>query len=128
MVKKIILILLCALGVAAYADEAKKPAFQIEDNTFFDPTKKVEAEAYHFHVEYRLEAGQRLIVDTGNVAMVDSTVSIDIQRVKGAKNIIFGGEGLFNTVITGPGRVTLQTISFTGLVNTIAQSLPSTNN
>lgn len=57
MVKKIILIFLCALGVAAYADEAKKPAFQIEDNTFFDPTKKVEAEAYHFHVEYRLEAG-----------------------------------------------------------------------
>ena len=76
-------------------------------------------------VEYRLEAGQRLIVDTGNVAMVDSTVSIDIQRVKGAKNIIFGGEGLFNTVVTGPGNIILQTMPMSNFVSTIASMLPS---
>ena len=76
-------------------------------------------------VEYRLEAGQRLIVDTGNVAMVDSTVSIDIQRVKGAKNIFFGGEGLFNTVVTGPGNIILQTMPMSNFVSTIASMLPS---
>jgi uncharacterized protein (TIGR00266 family) len=75
-------------------------------------------------VEYRLEAGQRLIVDTGNVAMVDSTVSIDIQRVKGAKNMLFGGEGLFNTVLTGPGNVVLQTMPITNFAMAIANVLP----
>ena len=51
-------------------------------------------------VEYELAAGQKLVVDTGNLAMVDPTCSIDIQTVKGAKNVLFGGEGLFNTVVT----------------------------
>ena len=76
-------------------------------------------------VEYRLEPGQRLIVDTGNVAMVDSTVSIDVQRVKGAKNMLFGGEGLFNTVVTGPGNVVLQTMPISSFATTIASVLPS---
>ena len=75
-------------------------------------------------VEYRLEAGQRLIVDTGNVAMVDSTVSIDVQRVKGAKNLLFGGEGLFNTLLTGPGRVVIQTMPISGFAAFIASLLP----
>ncbi|MBQ4410006.1 MAG: TIGR00266 family protein [Firmicutes bacterium] len=78
-------------------------------------------------VEYRLEAGQRLIVDTGNVAMVDSTVSIDVQRVKGAKNLLFGGEGLFNTVLTGPGNVVLQTMPISIFASTIAAVLPNKN-
>ena len=78
-------------------------------------------------VEYRLEVGQRLIVDTGNVAMMDSTVSMDIQRVKGAKNMLFGGEGLFNTVVTGPGNVVLQTMPLSNFVNTIAAVLPNKN-
>lgn len=51
----IVAAVLCA--AVAIADEAKKPAFQIEDNTFFDPTKKVAEEAYQFKVEYRLEMG-----------------------------------------------------------------------
>ena len=78
-------------------------------------------------VEYRLEAGQRLIVDTGNVAMMDSTVSMDIQRVKGAKNMLFGGEGLFNTIVTGPGNVVLQTMPLSNFANTIAAVLPNKN-
>lgn len=76
-------------------------------------------------VEYRLEPGQRLIVDTGNVAMVDSTVSIDVQRVKGAKNMLFGGEGLFHTTLTGPGNVVLQTMPISNFANTVASVLPS---
>ena len=78
-------------------------------------------------VEYHLEAGQRLIVDTGNVAMVDSTVSIDVQRVKGAKNMLFGGEGLFHTTLTGPGNVVLQTMPISTFAGAIAGMLPSSN-
>ena len=61
-------------------------------------------------VEYELAAGQQMVVDTGYLAMCDETCSIDIQTVKGVKNVLFGGEGLFNTVITGPGKIVLQTM------------------
>lgn len=61
-------------------------------------------------VEYELAAGQQMVVDTGYLAMCDATCSIDIQTVKGVKNVLFGGEGLFNTVITGPGKIVLQTM------------------
>ena len=78
-------------------------------------------------VEYELAAGQQLIVDTGNLAMMDETCKMDIQTVKGVKNVLFGGEGLFNTVVTGPGRVTLQTMPMSNFVSTIAAQIPSKN-
>ena len=68
-----------------------------------------------------------MIVDTGNLAVMDATCSIDIQSVKGVKNAIFGGEGLFNTVVTGPGRITLQTMPMSGFVAAISPFLPSKN-
>ena len=71
-------------------------------------------------VEYDLEPGQSIVVDTGNLAMCDATCSIDVQQVKGVKNVLFGGEGLFNTVVTGPGRVVLQTMPVTGFAGAIA--------
>lgn len=58
--------------------------------------------------QYTLGAGQQLIVDTGNLAAMDATCSMSIQKVPGVKNMLLGGEGLFNTVVTGPGRVFLQ--------------------
>ena len=76
-------------------------------------------------VEYELSAGQKIIVNTGNVAMVDATCALDVQAVKGVKNVLFGGEGLFNTVITGPGRVVLQTMPASALAGMIAAMLPS---
>lgn len=79
-------------------------------------------------VEYELKSGQQLVVDTGNLAIVDSTVSIDIETVKGVKNVLFGGEGLFNTVVTGPGRVTLQTMPLNDFVGLVASRIPSNNN
>ena len=78
-------------------------------------------------VSYQLATGQQLVVDTGNLAMVEATCGIDIQQVKGMKNVLFGGEGLFNTVITGPGKVTLQTMPISNLVGTIASHLPTSN-
>ena len=68
-----------------------------------------------------------MIVDTGNVAGFEETVKIDAQMVKGAKNIVFGGEGLFNTVLTGPGRIWLQTMPVTNLAAAIAPMVSSGN-
>ena len=76
-------------------------------------------------VEYTLEPGQKLIVDTGNVAGFDTTVDIDIQQVPGLKNKLFGGEGLFNTTLTGPGRDWLQTMPISGIAQSVAPFLPS---
>ena len=76
-------------------------------------------------VEYDLGPGQQMIVDTGNLAMMDATCSLDIQAVKGVKNMIFGGEGVFHTVVTGPGRVVLQTMPISALAGAVASVLPS---
>ena len=76
-------------------------------------------------VEYELQAGQQIIVDTGNLAMIDATCSVDVQTVKGVKNVLFGGEGMFNTVITGPGRVVLQTMPVSNFAMAVATVLPS---
>lgn len=76
-------------------------------------------------VEYDLAPGQQIVVDTGNLAMLDATCSVDVQTVKGVKNVLFGGEGLFNTVVTGPGRVVLQTMPISNFAASIAAILPS---
>ena len=73
--------------------------------------------------EMYLEPGQRVIVDTGYVAMMDATVSMDVQSVPGVKNMLFGGEGVFNTVLTGPGRVVLQTMPISGVASSLAPFL-----
>lgn len=79
-------------------------------------------------VDYELAVGQQMIVDTGNLAIMDSSCTMDIQRVKGVKNMFFGGEGLFNTVVTGPGKITLQTMPLAGFAATVASYIPSNNN
>ena len=61
--------------------------------------------------EYDLQPGEKLVCDTGVLAIMSSTCSMDVEMVKGLKNVVFGGEGLFDTVITGPGRVYLQTMT-----------------
>jgi len=76
-------------------------------------------------VEYNLQPGQKLVIDTGYLAMMDATVQMEIQQIKGVKNALFGGEGLFNTVVTGPGRVLLQTMPLTGFASLIAAMIPS---
>ena len=61
-------------------------------------------------VEYELQAGQQIVVDTGHLAGMTASCSMEIRSVPGVKNMLFGGEGFFNTVITGPGRIWLQTM------------------
>lgn len=74
-----------------------------------------------------LAAGEKLIIDSGYIAAMDVTCSMDIQMVKGLANIIGGGEGLFNTVVTGPGRVWLQTMPVSTLAYSIIPYLPPSN-
>lgn len=61
-------------------------------------------------ITYDLQAGQSMLVDTGYLAAMTDGVSIDIESVKGIGNKLFGGEGFFNTKVTGPGRIWLQTM------------------
>lgn len=75
-------------------------------------------------VERELAPGEVLKVDTGNVVAFDSNMSYEIEMVKGAKNIIFGGEGLFLTKLTGPGKVILQTQSIAEFALRIAPYIP----
>ena len=75
-------------------------------------------------VEYDLAPGEKLISSTGQVAIMDATCTMDVQTVKGVKNVLFGGEGLFNTVITGPGHVIMQTMPLINFASVIASMLP----
>ena len=79
-------------------------------------------------MEYVLKPGQKIVVDTGNVAGFEPSVQMDIQTVPGAKNMLFGGEGIFNTVLTGPGRVWLQTMPIYNVANAIRPYIPTSSN
>ena len=76
-------------------------------------------------VEKVLAPGEVLKVDTGNVVAFEKTVNYEIETVKGLKNIFFGGEGLFLTKLTGPGRVILQTQNFNEFAGRIISMMPS---
>ena len=78
-----------------------------------------------YAVEYRLEKGQSMIVDTGYLAMMDATCSMEIVSVPGVKNALFGGEGIFNTVVKGPGRIILQTMPVNKVAGSILPYIPS---
>lgn len=81
-----------------------------------------------YAVEYELTATQSIVVDTGYLAMMDSTCSMEVVTVPGIKNAIFGGEGIFNTVVHGPGRVILQTMPASKVANAIIPYIPVTSN
>jgi len=70
-------------------------------------------------LEYNLEPGEKMIIDQGHLAAMDESIEFDIQRVKGMKNMLFGGEGMFLANVTGPGRVWVQTMPLSNFVNTI---------
>ena len=76
-------------------------------------------------VEYDLAPGQSIVVDTGYLAAMEATCSMDIQTVPGVKNMVFGGEGLFNTVITGPGRIYLQTMPIPQVAGVLRPFMPT---
>ena len=78
-------------------------------------------------IEYELQAGQQIVVDTGNVAGFTPGVQMEIRQVPGMKNMLLGGEGIFNTVLTGPGRVWLQTMPISNVAMSIRPYIPTGN-
>ena len=76
-------------------------------------------------VEYTLAEGQSMIVDTGYLVAMDSTCSMDIVTTGSVKNAIFGGEGIFNTVVKGPGKIILQTMPIQTVARTLSGFMPS---
>ena len=76
-------------------------------------------------VEKVLERGEKIVVDTGYLAMMDESCTMDVQTVKGVKNMLLGGEGMFNTVVTGPGRVMLQTMPASAVASSIIPYIPT---
>lgn len=78
-------------------------------------------------VEMTLAQGQTLVLDTGALAAMDATCSVDIEMVAGVKNMFFGGEGLFNTKVTGPGRIWLQSMPVSSLAAVIKPYIPTGN-
>lgn len=74
--------------------------------------------------EIYLSPGEKIIVDTGSIAYFESSVTYAVETVKGFKNILFGGEGLFLTTLTGPGKVCLQTLSVPSLAQRLIPYIP----
>lgn len=79
-------------------------------------------------LEYELQRGEQLVLDTGYLAAMDATCDMSIQQVPGIKNKLFGGEGLFNTVITGPGKVWIQTMPINKVAGSLIPYIPTSSN
>ncbi len=75
-------------------------------------------------VEYHLKQGEIMKVEPGHVAMFESTVSFDIQMVKGIANVLLGGEGLFLATLTGPGRIWLHSMTVSKIAHRLVEYLP----
>ncbi len=75
-------------------------------------------------VEYQLQPGRELKVDTGHLAAMEATVDFDVTMLKGFRNILLGGEGLFLASVRGPGKVWLQTMPMSKLAQKVAQFMP----
>ena len=69
--------------------------------------------------EYTLGVGESIIMNTGYLAAMSDTCTMDIEMVKGAKNIFLGGEGLFNTRVTGPGKVYIQSMPISNMAQVL---------
>ena len=76
-------------------------------------------------IEYELQPGQQIVVDTGHLAAMSASCSMDVKSVPGVKNMLFGGEGIFNTVITGPGHVWLQTMPISNVAGVLRPYMPT---
>ncbi len=78
-------------------------------------------------VEYELQPGQQIVVDTGHLAAMTAGCTMEIKNVPGVKNMLFGGEGVFNTIINGPGKVWLQTMPISNVAGALRPYTPTGN-
>ncbi len=75
--------------------------------------------------EYQLAAGESMLIDTGYLAMMEATCTMEVQQVPGVKNVLFGGEGLFNTKVTGPGKIIIQSMPVSSLAGQLLRFMPA---
>ena len=75
-------------------------------------------------VEKELQPGEILKVDTGCVVAYQPSVDFDIEFIRGIRNWMFGGEGLFFAIMRGPGKVWLQSLPISRLASRIIQYSP----
>lgn len=75
--------------------------------------------------EYTLQAGETMVLDTGYLAAMDASCTMDVQTVPGLKNMFLGGEGVFNTVVTGPGRIWIQSMPISHMADVLRPFFPS---
>ncbi|MGF7144315.1 uncharacterized protein (TIGR00266 family) [Anaerotaenia torta] len=78
-----------------------------------------------YAMEYILQPGQQLVIDTGYLAAMTASCTMEVQTVPGVKNMLFGGEGVFNTVVTGPGKVVMQTMPISNVAASLRAYFPS---
>lgn len=76
-------------------------------------------------IEYELQPGQQIVVDTGHLAAMSASCSMDVKSVPGVKNMLFGGEGIFNTLLTGPGKIWLQTMPLSNVAGVLRPYMPT---
>ena len=79
-------------------------------------------------LEYDLAAGQQMIIDTGYLAAMDASCTMEIRQVPGLKNKLLGGEGLFNTVVSGPGKIWIQTMPIYKVAGALIPYMPTSSN
>jgi|SRR3989344_2694362 len=77
--------------------------------------------------EYNLDKNEMIKVDTGHIAMYEESVSYELTTVKGVKNVLFSGEGLFLATLKGPGKVMLQSMPIRNLANKLLRYMPRTS-
>lgn len=75
--------------------------------------------------EYELAPGQQIVIDTGYLAAMTPTCQVEVRTVPGVKNMLFGGEGVFNTVVSGPGKIWLQSMPIAQMANTLRPYFPT---
>lgn len=75
--------------------------------------------------EYELAAGQQIVIDTGYLAAMTPTCQVEVRTVPGVKNMLLGGEGVFNTVVSGPGKIWLQSMPIAQMANTLRPYFPT---
>ncbi len=77
--------------------------------------------------EYELAPGQQMVIDTGYLAAMTASCRVEVKTVPGIKNMLFGGEGIFNTVVSGPGKIWIQSMPIYQMANTLRPFFPSGN-
>ncbi len=80
-----------------------------------------------YAVDFDLQPGQTIVLQTGNLALMDESCQMDIQQVKGLKNKLLGGEGFFNTLVTGPGHIVVQTMTIGALASALSPYISSSS-